>query len=88
MSKPWGSAIHLFIMVNKVTYTERDFLVPVSLCPRTRAGAKILGQTLLSWNVPGQNQLPKNNKKQDDVLEQENDVLKQEKDILKQERKF
>jgi hypothetical protein len=33
-------------------------------------------------SVPGQNHLPKKNKKQ------EKDVLKQEKDVLKQERKF
>ena len=29
-------------------------LVPVSLCPGTRAGAKIPGQTPLSRDVPGQ----------------------------------
>ena len=34
-------------------------LVPVSLCPWTRAGAKILGQTPLSRDVPGQNELKK-----------------------------
>ena len=32
-------------------------LVPVSLCPGTRAGAKIPGQTLLSRDVPGQNEI-------------------------------
>jgi hypothetical protein len=40
-----------------------NFLVPVYLCPGTRAGAKILGQTPLSWDVPGQNHFPKRTKK-------------------------
>jgi hypothetical protein len=31
----------------------------VSLCPGTRAGANVLGQTPLSRDVPGQNHLPK-----------------------------
>jgi hypothetical protein len=31
----------------------------VSLCPGTRAGAKIPGQTPLSRDVPGQNHFPK-----------------------------
>jgi hypothetical protein len=58
----------------------------VSLCPGTRAGANVPGQTLLSRDVPGQNHLPK--KQEKDVLKQEKVVLKQEKDILKQEKKF
>ena len=33
---------------------QRNFLVPVSLCPGTRAGAKIPGQCPLSRDVPGQ----------------------------------
>ena len=32
--------------------------VPLSLCPGTRAVAKIPGQIPLSWDVPGQNELP------------------------------
>ena len=39
-----------------------NFLVPVSLCPGTRAGANVPGQTPLSRDVPGQNEL-KNFKK-------------------------
>ena len=35
---------------------------PMSLCPWTRAGANIPGQTLLSQDVPGQNHLPKKQK--------------------------
>jgi hypothetical protein len=43
----------------------------------------------MSRDVPGQNHLPKTNKKQEkDVLKQEKDVLKQEKEVLKQKRKF
>ena len=34
----------------------------MSLCPWTRAGANIPGQTLLSQDVPGQNHLPKKQK--------------------------
>ena len=34
---------------------QRNVLVLVSLSPGTRAGAKILGQTSLSWDIPGQN---------------------------------
>ena len=33
------------------------FLVPVSLCPGTRAGVDVPGQTPLSRDVPGQNHL-------------------------------
>jgi hypothetical protein len=68
----------------------------VSLCPGTRAGANVPGQTPLSRPVPGQNNLPKRTKKQEkdvpkqekDVPKQEKDVLKQEKDVLKQKRTF
>ena len=35
--------------------TKKSFLAPLSLCPGTRAAAKIPGQTLLSRDVPGQN---------------------------------
>ena len=35
----------------------KNFLVPVSFCPGTRAGANIPGQTPLSQDVPGQNEL-------------------------------
>ena len=31
--------------------------VPLSLCPGTRAGANVTGQTPLSRDVPGQNEL-------------------------------
>ena len=31
--------------------------VPLSFCPGTRAGANVPGQTPLSWDVPGQNEL-------------------------------
>ena len=31
--------------------------VLVSLCPGTRSGANVPGQTPLSWDVPGQNEL-------------------------------
>ena len=41
---------------------QKKILVPVSLCPGTRAGAKIPGQTPLSRGVPRQNEL-KNFKK-------------------------
>ena len=34
---------------------KNKFLVPLSLCPGTRAAAKILGQTPLSRDVPGKN---------------------------------
>ena len=39
---------------------QKIFLVPVSLCPVTRAGANILGQTPLSRNIPRQNFKNKN----------------------------
>ena len=75
---------------------QKKILVPVSLCPGTRAGANVPGQTPLSRPVPGQNNLPKRTKKQEkdvpkqekDVPKQEKDVLKQEKDVLKQKRTF
>ena len=35
---------------------DKKILVLVSLCPGTRAGAKILGQTPLSRDVPGQSE--------------------------------
>ena len=35
---------------------QRNFLVPMSLCPGTRARTKIPGQTPLSRDVPGQNE--------------------------------
>jgi hypothetical protein len=34
---------------------EKTILVPVSLCPRTRVGANVLGQAPLSLEVPEQN---------------------------------
>ena len=65
---------------------QRNFLVPVSLCPGTRAGANVPGQTPLSRDVPGQNHLPKKAKKQEKVVvKQEKDVPKQEKEVPKQE---
>ena len=58
----------------------------MSLCPGTRAGANVPGQTPLSRPVPGQNNLPKRTEKQEkDIPKQEKDVPKQEKDVLKQE---
>jgi hypothetical protein len=42
---------------------QRNFLVPVSLCPGTRAGANVLGQIPLSRDVPGQNHFPKRTQK-------------------------
>ena len=68
----------------------------MSLCPWTRAGANIPGQTLLSQDVPGQNHLPKKQKTgktrskkgKGHSIKQEMHVLKQEKDILKQKRMF
>ena len=36
---------------------QKKNLVPVSLCPGTRAGANVPGQTPLSRDVPGQNEL-------------------------------
>jgi hypothetical protein len=62
---------------------QKYFLVPLSLCPGTRAGAKIPGQIPLSRDVPGQNNFSKKTHKK-----QEKDVLKQEKDVLKQERRL
>jgi hypothetical protein len=65
---------------------QRNFLVPVSLCPGTRAEANVPGQTPLSRDVPGQNHLPKKAKKQEKVVvKQEKDVPKQEKEVPKQE---
>ena len=37
---------------------QKNFLVPVSLCPGTRAGANVPGQNPLSRDVPGQNYFP------------------------------
>ena len=36
---------------------QKNFLVPASRCPGTRAGANVPGQTPLSRPVPGQNDL-------------------------------
>ena len=41
---------------------QKSFPVLLSLCPGTRAGAKILGQTPLSRDVPGQNEFKNFNK--------------------------
>ena len=75
---------------------QKKILVPVSLCPGTRAEANVPGQTSLSRDVPGQNHLPKKAKKQEKVVvkqekkipKQEKDVPKQEKEVAKQERMF
>ena len=53
---------------------QKNFLVPVSLYPGTRAGANVPGQTPLSRDFT----FPNEHKRQ------EKDVLKQEKDVLKQ----
>ena len=42
-------------------------LVPVPLCPRTKVEEKILGQTHLSRDIPGQNEL-KNFKENDQIF--------------------
>jgi hypothetical protein len=61
----------------------------VSLCPGTRAGAKITGQTPLSGTSRDKITFPKEHKKQEkDVPKQKKDILKQEKDVLKQEKTF
>ena len=65
---------------------QKYFLLLLSLCPGTRAGAKIPGQTALSRTSRNKITFPpkqKTHKKTD--LRQKKDVLKQEKDILKQE---
>ena len=49
-----------------LTQDKDIFLVLVSLCPGTRAEAKIPGQTPLSRDVPGQNKF-KNLKKKDEI---------------------
>jgi hypothetical protein len=42
---------------------QKSFLVPVSLCPWTRARANVPGQTPLSRDVPGQNHFNKRTQK-------------------------
>ena len=42
---------------------QKKILVPVSLCPGTRAGANVPGQTPLTRDVPGQNHFPKRTQK-------------------------
>jgi hypothetical protein len=61
---------------------KKYFLVLLFLCPGTRAGAKIPGQTPLSWDVPDKIIFPPKKQKQ------EKDILKQKKDVLKQIRTF
>ena len=71
---------------------QKKILVPVSLCPGTRAGANVPGQTPLSR--PGTKSLAQKNTKTGkgrsktgkDVPKQEKDVPKQEKDVPKQEK--
>ena len=46
--------------------------VPLSLCPGTKAGANVPGQTPLSRDVPGQNEFLKILKKRTDFLFQNN----------------
>ena len=70
--------------------------VPLSLCPRTRGGAKIPGQNRQSRDVPGQNHFPPKKQKTGKVRfktgkgcsKTGKEVLKQEKDALKQEKMF
>jgi hypothetical protein len=50
-------------LVSKSLHRIPLSLVPVSLCPGTRAAVKIPGQTPMSWDVPGQNHLPKRTQK-------------------------
>ena len=56
---------------------KKTNLVPVSRCPRTRAGANVPGQTPLSRPVPGQNDLKicKKKKTRFPVLEHHFSVL-------------
>ena len=42
---------------------QKYFLVLLSLCAGTRAGAKIPGQTPLTWDIPEQNNFPQKNQK-------------------------
>jgi hypothetical protein len=76
-----------------------NFLVPVSLCPRTRAGANVPGQTPLSRDKITFLKNPPEQEK--DVLKQEKEVLNRKgrsktgkvrsktgKDVLKQEKVF
>ena len=46
---------------------QKKVLVPVSLCPGTRAGANVPGQTLMSRDVPEQKNF-ENFKKRTDFL--------------------
>ena len=67
--KKWQKKWHVHTRVSKGQNILREvlgqkyFLVPLSLCPGTRAGAKIPRQTPLSWDIPGQNHFPKGNQK-------------------------
>ena len=68
---------------------SRDKNIFLSLCPATRAGAKIPGQTPLSWDVPGQNHFPpKKPKTGKRCSKTGKDAPKQEKDVLKQKKMF
>jgi hypothetical protein len=70
-------------MTNRDVPLSLDKEIFLSRCPF------VPGQTPLSWDVTGQNHLPKkatNRKKP--ALKQKKDVLKQEKNVLNQERKL
>ena len=68
---------------------QKYFLVLLSLCLGTRAGAKVRGQTPLSWDVQGQNHFPKKQQKTEKGRSKTGkghsttgkDVLKQEKNV-------
>ena len=57
---------------------QKYFLVLLSLCPGTRPGAKIPGQTPLSRDVLGQNHFPPKKKPGKRYSKTGTDVLKQE----------
>ena len=66
---------------------QRDFLVPVSLCPGKGQEQKSRDKLLCPGTSRDKITFPKEHKKQEkDVLKQEKDVLKQEKDVLRQEK--
>jgi hypothetical protein len=68
---------------------KKYFLVLLFLCPGTRAGAKIPGQTPLSWDVPDKIIFPpKKQKTGKGHSKTEKRRSKTEKDVLKQERTF
>ena len=68
-----------FLCIYVVTRVFKGQDVPLSLCPRTRAGAKILGQTPSQDKITFQK---KDKKQEKDILKQEKYVLKQKKIVI------